>query len=439
MFYRTIAAALCRATLSLGALLGSGAAMAQTAPAHVLPDGSVPPALIALRTHVLDAPTNELTFRNMDQLFQTRPVARSGPVRALPRADAALPAFNLDGKTLSEDAWEDRTFTNAMLVMHDGRIVHESYRNNSTEATHFISFSMAKSITSILVGIAIDKGYIHSVDDLATTYVPELKGSGYDGVTIRQILEMRSGVDYEERYDFGKTPSAAAKIFLNAIVANSERFADTAPRLGRKWAPGSRFNYSTLDTSVLGWILERAVHQPLATFTEQVLWQPMGMESYGYWLADGGPSVGRELNGMGYNATLRDFARIGQMMLDGGRFNGRQIVSADWVRQSTAMRPLADTGSGKPVSAKPVSNSAEADPFAGWGYGFQWWKVDQTGGYTALGLQGQFIYVHPASHTVIVKLSFFPPEGDPAEAAATRESIAYFGTLVKWAESQPTG
>ena len=256
-------------------------------------------------------------------------------------------------------------------------------------------------------------------------YVPELKGSGYDGVTIRQLLEMRSGVDYEERYDFGAKPSIAAQIFLNAIASNKERFADMAPRLGRKRAPGSHFNYSTLDTSVLGWVLERATKKPLADFTAQYLWQPMGMESYGFWLADGTPGVGRELNGMGYNATLRDFARLGEMMLDQGRFNGHQIVPADWVRQATTMIPNADPGA-------PPPPAAVTSPFARSGYGFQIWKLDETGGYTALGLQGQFIYVHPATHTVIVKLSFFPEEGSAQGDAALEETLAYFKTLTEW-------
>ena len=388
-------------------------ALAQTAPAHVLADGEVPPALQAARSHMLAAPENTLTFRNMDQLFDTRVVPRAGAVRPLARNDVALPDYAGRAGPMSEDQWEDSRFTNAMLMIRDGRIIHESYRNNSTEMTHFISFSMAKSITSILVGIALDKGFIHSIDQLATEYVPELKGSGYEGVTIRNLLQMRSGVDYEERYDFGATPSTAAKIFINAIVKNHERFADTAPRLGRKWAPGSHFNYSTLDTSVLGWILERATKQPLGSFTTQNLWAPMGMESYGFWLADGAPGVGRELNGMGYNATLRDFARLGQMMLDEGRFNGHQIVSADWVRKSTTMVPYED---------KSMPGS----------YGFQWWKLDDTGAYTALGLQGQFIYVHPASHTVIVKLSFFPEEGTIGEDAAMATTLAYFKTLTQW-------
>ncbi|MFY7837407.1 MAG: serine hydrolase domain-containing protein [Novosphingobium sp.] len=405
--------------------LPTAPATAQTAAPHVLPDGSVPPGLRAVRQHMLDAPQNMLVFHSIEHLFQTRPVARSGPVAALAKVETALPAATIAGKTMTADAWEDRTFTNAFLVMRDGKILHESYRNNTDDRTHYISFSMAKSITAMLVGAAVADGSIKSIDQKATDYVPELKGSGYDGVTIRQLLQMRSGVDYEERYDFGDNPSMAAKIFLNAIVANTERFADTATQVRRKWAPGSHFNYSTLDTSVLGWILERATKQPLSEYTSRVLWQPMGMESYGFWMADGPAGTGRELSGMGYNATLRDFARLGQMMLDQGRFNGKQVLPADWVRQATTITSNADAGA-PPVPADVTS------PFARSGYGFQVWTLDDTGAYMALGLQGQFIYIHPATRTVIVKLSYFPPEGSPDGDRALEETLAYFKTLVNW-------
>lgn len=409
---------------SVAALIAAPLA-AQTAPVHVLPDGSVPPALIAARSHVLEAPENMLTFHSMDQLFQTRPVPRSGPVAALPRHDVALPDAVVGGKAMAEDAWEDLTYTNAFLVMRDGQILHESYRNNTDAGTHYISFSMAKTFTAMLVGIAVGQGAIRSIDDPVTAYVPELKGTGYDGATVRDLLRMRSGVDYEERYDFGSNPSVAAKIFLNAIVANKERFADTALRLGHKWKPGSHFNYSTLDTSVLGWILERATKRPLEDFMTQTLWQKLGTESYGFWLADGAPGTGRALNGMGYNATLRDFARFGQMLLDQGKFNGQQIVPADWVRQATTLTDNADAGS-------PPVPASVTDPFARSGYGFQIWRLDDTGAFMALGLQGQFIYVHPATRTVVVKLSFFPEEGSPAGDRALTDTLAYLGQLTRW-------
>jgi hypothetical protein len=368
---------------------------------------------------MLDAGVNSLFFHNMDELFETRTVTRAGPVSGFPRADAEPPAFKYEGGKLSYDEFAEKTYTNAFLIMRDGRIVFEDYRNNTDADTRLIAFSMSKSITSMLIGIAVDRGLIGSIDDPAVKYAPELRGSGYDGVTIRQILEMRSGVDYEERYDFGENPSLAALIHENAIVQNKERFADRARTTKRKAEPGSRFNYATLDTAVLGRVLERATGQSISKFMSENLWEPAGMEREGFWIADGPPGVGRELNGMGFNATLRDFGRLGQLMLGGGRIGGRQIISEDWVRASTAM--------------KPFPADAYVSVGAGGGYGFQWWKVDDNpGAYAAVGLQGQFIYVHPQSRTVIVKLSYFPPgpQEDPEKM-----SLAYFKTVCRWKAS----
>ena len=151
----------------------------------------------------------------------------------------AMPSVEFGGETRSYDRFAEDTFTNALLVIRDGKIVFEDYRNKSGAQTHFISFSMAKTITAMLAGIALEQGKIASLDDRADKYVPELKGTGYDGVTIRQIMEMRSGVDYQERYDFGDHPSFAGKLHEQAIILNKMRFADGALQTKRANAPGS--------------------------------------------------------------------------------------------------------------------------------------------------------------------------------------------------------
>lgn len=407
--------------LSLGATVvasflvaGVNVALAADAPTYAAQSREVPAPVQELRRQMLAASVNSLFFHNMDELFDTRIVTRAGPVTSFLRADTAPPEFNHAGNGHSYDEFAELTNTNAFLIIRDGRIVFEDYRNKTDADTRFIGFSMSKSITSILIGIAIGKGAIDSVDDLAVKYVPELRGSGYDGVTIRQILEMRSGVDYEERYDFGENPSLAATIHENAVIQNKERFADRARSIKRKTEPGTRFNYATLDTAVLGWILERATGQAISKFMSENLWEPSGMERSGFWIADGPLDIGRELNGMGYNATLRDFGRLGQLMLNGGNLNGRQIVPENWVRASTRMKQFP----------------ADGGVAVGSGYGYQWWKVDENpGAFAAVGLQGQFIYVHPASRTVIVKLSFFPP-GPAAEAEEM--SIRYFEAICRW-------
>ncbi|HWT51205.1 MAG TPA: serine hydrolase, partial [Caulobacter sp.] len=267
-------------TLVLGALLAaSGAASAQQTLPSVLTDGppsNVPTAVQIARWHMLDGDINALTFRSMDRLFTTRAVAHAGPVWRLPRADAPLDfTYSFDGKQRTPEEFLDRTYTNALLVMKDGKIVSEIYRNNSDESSRFIAWSMTKSITSLLVGCALADHRIASLDDDITTYLPELKGGGYEGVTIRQILQMRSGVDYEERYDFAH-PGIAARNHIAALVRNTARFADAARTIRRLHPPGAVFQYKTLDTAVLGWLIERVSGATVAGYTAQKLWEPLG-------------------------------------------------------------------------------------------------------------------------------------------------------------------
>jgi CubicO group peptidase (beta-lactamase class C family) len=397
-------------------LLVATALIAFTAPvfSQETPGSEAAPTdpVISMRQHWLDSDINSFNFRNSAQIFETRTVARSGPVWALPRASGfAAPDYAFAGKTRHYADFAARTYTNAFLVIRDGKILFEDYRNKTTETDRFISFSMSKSITSLLIGIAVQKGYIHSLDDKAGDYVSELKGGGYGDVSIRHILQMRSGVDYEERYDFGEHPSTAALIHLNAVILNKERFADRAKTIGRKTAPGSQFNYATLDTAVLGWILERATKQPVSAFIAANLWGPAGMEADAFYIADGPKGTGREMTGMGFNARLRDYGRLGQLMLQDGMRGNKRILPAGWMKQATAMIPF------------PAENALGVQG----GYGFQFWQLDQEpGAYAALGLAGQFIYVHPKSKTVIVKLSYFPT---PEPASVMPETLTYFKAI----------
>ena len=375
-------------------------------PLKVGPPSEVPVAVQNLRWHMLDGDVNSLTFRSMDTLFTTRTVARSGDVWTLPRNDHAMNfTYQFNGQTHPATDVLERTYTNALLVMKDGKIVTEIYRNNSNERTRFMGWSMTKSLTSVLVGRAIEDGLVKSIDDPITTYLPELKGGGYDGVTIRQILQMRSGVDYEERYDFAN-PGAAATNHVMALVKNVARFADVARTLKRKHKPGEVFAYKTIDTAVLGWLIERVSRGTVAAYTARQLWEPLGTEADGFYIMDGQPGVGREFSGAGFNATLRDWARFGQMMLDGGVANGRRIVSQAWVSQS--------------------QKSAGAEDGRG-GYGYQWWTMPGSDAYAAIGLQGQYVFVDPATRTVVVKLSYFPPDG-----SAEQETSAFLAAASAW-------
>ena len=353
------------------------------------------PATIAMRWQLLNPEVNAFTFRNTQEVFAFRTVAAPAAARDLPRAEGfAMPA--------SYAAMADATFTNAFLVLRDGKIVFEDYRNRMAAETPHIGFSMTKTITAMLIGQALAEGEIASLDDPVSKYVPALAEGAYGEATIRNVLEMRSGADIEERYDFGANPSLAAQIHESAIVLNQRRFADFAVGIGQRSAPGSTFNYATLDTAVLGWVLEQATAQKLEDLMETRIWQPLGAEQAGHFLADGPVGEGRALNGMGFNAVLRDWGRLGQLLLDDGMAGETRVLPEGWVAQMTSMKPTGAGGFGFP------------------GYGLQTWQVDdQPGSYAAVGLAGQMIYVHPASRTVIVKLSHFPP--GPDEALVARE------------------
>ncbi|WP_082468095.1 MULTISPECIES: serine hydrolase domain-containing protein [unclassified Sphingomonas] len=397
--------------LSAAALLAAMPATAQQVLPPPLASGAksdVPVAVQIARWHMLDGNINTLTFRSMETLFTTRTVAHSGPVWQLPRADHALDfTYQVKGQAVRADDFLERTYTNALLVMKDGRIVSETYRNNSNERTRFMGWSMTKSVTSTLVGALLADKLIASLDDPITRYLPELRGGGYDGTTIRQILQMRSGVDYEERYDFAN-PGIAATNHINALVKNVARFADAARTIKRAHPPGKVFAYKTIDTAVLGWLVERVSGGSVAAYTARKLWEPLGTEADGFYIMDGAPGTGREFSGAGFNATLRDWARFGQMMLDGGVANGHRIVSPEWVAMASA-----------PAATEDATG----------GYGMQWWTMPNTPAYSAIGLQGQYVFVDPATRTVVVKLSYFPPADD---SAASEETAAFLAAASAW-------
>lgn len=342
------------------------------------------PATISMRRQLLDPEVNSFTFREANEVWANRRVERSGNPQPWQVAQGfEMPAGYQD--------FAQSTYTDAMLVLRDGQIVFEDYRNRFSADERHIGFSMSKTIVAMLVGQALARGEIESLDQAAVIYWPALRGGGYDGVTIRHLLQMRSGADIMERYDFGENPSLAACIHETAIVLNRARFADFGVAVGRREVPGTSFNYATLDTAVLGRVLENASGMSLERLTGERLWQPLGAERHAFWLADGLPGAGRALAGMGFNATLRDYARLGQLMLDDGAVGSRRVLPEGWVQEMTTMLPL------DPASPRP-------------GYGFQTWQLgNEPGAFSAIGLAGQYIYVHPASRTVIVKLSHYPP------------------------------
>ena len=369
-------------------------------------------AILKVRQRFLDADINTLTFHNIDEIFETRKVPTAGPVWELHQKRVPLNfSYEYEGMTIPAADFPERTYTNAMLIIKDDKIVFERYLNQTNEDTHFLSMSSAKSITSILVGMALKDGAIASVNDPIVKYIPELKESGYTDVTIRQALMMRSGCNWDERYDFEKA-TPMSELHNSAIVENRIRFTSAALTLKSIHPPGKKFNYSTVETGVLGLVVERAVGRPLEEYMTDRWWKKAGMQSHGFWIADGKPGVGRVVNGMGFNAVLRDYGRIGLMMLHNGRANGKQLLPEAWVSESTF----------------PEKENEPIYPGSDLGYQYQWWTLTDSDAYLAIGLQGQYIYIDPATNTVVVKLSYFPP----GDIKAENETMVFFRTVSKW-------
>lgn len=352
-------------------------------------------SIVRARAHSQDADINVVTFRAMKEFFPTENVKKRRASKLKYALVDLNPDVRLGKEKVSFQKALEKTFTNALLVIKDGKIVYEQYLNGSNEKSQFIGWSMSKSVTSILVGKALERGDIKSLDDTVETYLPDLKGTAFEGATIKNLLLMRGGTDYREWSFDGKHKVHANITAMRAMYRNQMRYADVAG-LGLKKInePGTVFNYSTLTAGLLGRVLESATGMSVAKFTEKMLWRPVGMEADAYWLLDGEPGEGVALSGGGLNAVLRDFGRIGLMMLNDGRANGRQIVSKDWVRESTRYK-------GK----KPVIKGAPR------GYQYQWWTMLGTDRFEAVGIHGQFISVDPATNTVIVKLSYWPAKG----------------------------
>jgi CubicO group peptidase (beta-lactamase class C family) len=410
---------LVRRSLRLGACALLAAAAAHPAVAQSAPppaptqarEHAVPPALYALRGAWADRDIMTFTLRHMDEIFPTRTVPHAGRPWPLPRNDRPLDfTYEFGGKTYQAEEVLDRTYTNALLIIKDGRIVYESYRNNAKETDRFSGYSMTKSITSVLVGCALAEGRIKSLDDPIDKYLPELKSAGYRGVTIRQILQMRSGVtrseDYSNLRDRTAMPAASPN---SSMLDNVMRYADDAKVVPRVRPAGSQFEYLNLDTAVLGWLIERVSGgYNIAAYTTVCLWEPLGAEADGFYFMDGEPGVGREFNAAGFNATLRDWGRLGLMMLSGGQAK-RRVVSQDWVRESTrALRTGRPDGSG---------------------YGYQWWTVGNSPAFAARGRFGQTVYVDPQTRTVIVKVSYVPVQ---AFGVAGPEAEAFFAAASRW-------
>jgi CubicO group peptidase (beta-lactamase class C family) len=317
-------------------------------------------------------PQRDAAFRALDRLpivAKSNVVPASGTPSALP----AGPALKLPNDV---DAFMAGQRSAALLVLHDGKLRLERYGLGFDAAGRWTSFSVAKSFTSTLVGAAVKDGFIKSLDDKVSVYIPDLKGSAYDAVSVRQLLTMTSGVKWNE--DYADPNSDVAKFSQHKPEDGMEALVSYMRKLPREVPAGTRFLYSTGETNLLGTLVQQATQKPLATYLAEKVWGPAGMEQQATWLLS---KTGKEIGGCCVQAAPRDFARMGQFILNGAMVNGKSIVPDGWSLEATTKR--ADIGQ------------------PGRGYGYQWWTYDD-GSYTARGIFGQGIFIDPHRKLVIV-------------------------------------
>lgn len=352
-------------------------------------------------------------FRSMDILFDSKVVEKGDNPHKFTYALKELPqyyTYKKEQKKISD--FLDSTHTTGLIVLKDNSVKYEKYYRGNSELSRTISWSVSKSINSALFGIAIADGHIKSVEESVTDYVPFLKGSGYDGVRIKDVLQMSSGVQFNE--DYGA--------FSSDINRMSREFAFNKPlrkfiaSLKPERKPGTYNHYVSMDTQVLGMIIVAATGKSLTEYTETKLWKPLGMESNAAWMVD---SEKMEAAFGGFNSILRDYAKFGRLYLNKGRWGNKQIVPAKWIKDS--ITPDAP-------HLMPGEN-----PNSGWvlGYGYQWWIPENSdGAFMAIGIYGQAIFIYPRYNIVIVKSSAYPDYNVDGQAMEL-ESIEVFRAIAR--------
>jgi CubicO group peptidase (beta-lactamase class C family) len=348
-------------------------------------------------------------FTHSDEWFPMRVVERGNAVRPLPAAKTQLKNLKFEAGGKHYDLFDYLALNRVagLLILKDGQVVLEDYELGTGQATHWPSFSMAKSASSTLIGASLEDGSIASLDDPVTKYVAALKGGVYEGVSVRNVIQMASGVKWDETYTDPKSDRRKLlDIQLQQKPGSVLAFMSALPRAG---APGTIWNYNTGETAVVGAVLEGATHKPLANYLSEKIWKPWGMEFEAKWQLESPNGMGWA--GSGLTATLRDFGRIGLLVLADGVINGKRTVPPGW---------FDEAGSGKEIGGKHED------------YGYLWWTFPKgeavhDGAFEANGIFGQHMYINRKEKVVIVVLSARPK---PTGSTAVKDS-AFFGAVVE--------
>ena len=321
-----------------------------------------------------------VNFRNIDRIFTTHAIHHGANVRPLPRAAMQIDPVVTQSEglpTVSVQQLMSAERITGVIAVKNGEIVLERYALGRGPDDRWISMSVAKSVTSTLIGAAVKDGLIHSIDDPVVEYIPELKGTAYDGVTIRHLMTMSSGVRYKED---------VVDLRSDVALAGGEEMVDGVPplvayakRLDRDAQPGTRRKYQTIDADMLGIALSRALKgRTLADYISEKIWLPFGMEADATWVLD---KAGIERGGCCLSITLRDYARLGMFMDEGGRAGGVDVLPDSWIHEAWTPQP-----------SEPNKYTI--------GYGY-YWQIRQDGGYEAVGAYGQSVTIYPKEHLVI--------------------------------------
>jgi len=317
------------------------------------------------------------TFRNINRLFPTRTVRRGDTVRSLTYLESDLSDFTFTHNDKSYDLYDVISLNrvSGLIILHGGNVKFEKYFLGNDAGTRWMSMSIVKSMTAILVGAAISDGDITSIDDPIVRYLPRMAGSAYDGVSVRNLLQMASGVAWNETYT---DPNSDRRRMLEAQIGQQPGdVLDLMASLPRAAEPGTRWNYSTGETHVVGALVAAATNRPVADYLSEKIWSKAGMEDDANWWLES--PDGLEVGGSGLSATLRDYARFGLFMLEDGVIDGERVLPEGW---------MAAAGSRKTIDDEVVE------------YGYMLWPLHGNS-YAAIGIFGQFVFVDPDNHLVI--------------------------------------
>lgn len=337
----------------------------------------------------------ERRFPIMQSIYPSIPVKTGIYTSEFRREKDIIPKWE-DGANLASYMIKNRI--GGVIVVKNGAIRLEAYGGEMDQNSLWTSYSVAKSISSLLVGVALKDGYIESLDDRLDKYIPEFKGKDYEKVSVRQLLTMTSGIEWNE--DYVDPNSDVAQMYQRPCVGEEAHILTYMKDLKAAHEPGTKWNYSTGETDLVGILIQKATGTSMVEYLSEKIWKPFGMQQCAYWLADECSHM--NIGGSGLSASLRDYARLGMLMLNEGKIDGKSIVADEWMQDATKL--LYQTND------------------QGGGYGYLWWR-NPDGSYAAHGIFGQMLYINPSENLIIAQIAAWPYAGSKELSRGQREFI----------------